>query len=384
MRLGIIVLLIAVSYRPLPARTAGEDLSTNVKLQRFEEAVAEIIAAWNLPGAAVAVVYHDEIVHMRGYGVRMVYSPVPIDEHTVFRIASLSKGFAAVLSGLLVRDGWFDWDDPVKQYLPFFELASPEYTRTVTIGNVLSQSTGLMHHAYTNLIEDGVPYQRILTELKDVPITGEPGVSYGYQNVVFALIGDIIAGTTGTSFEEMLRQRIFEPLHMTESSIGWDALMQEENRAYPHIRRHGEWIPVNDKKAFYSVPPSAGVNASLHDMVIWLRAQMGQASEIIPEDVLQTVQAPRVRSPREHERMQWPELRDTYYGYGWRMYDYAGYTMIYHSGGLQGYMSQLAFIPEEGLGIVVLMNSRRTDEIVPALFDIFLDLDHERGECAWQ
>lgn len=383
MRLKILALLITVFLSPRAAKTAPEDFSLSLKLTRFENAVEDIITSYNLPGAAVGVVYHGDIVLMRGYGVRMVYSPAPVDEHTVFRVASLSKGFSTVLAALLIKEGYFDWNEPVKKYLPSFELSSAEVTRQVTIGNILSQSTGLIPQAYTNLIEDGVPYRRILAELKNIPVTGEPGISYGYQNVMFALIGDIMAATTGKSFEELIARHIFAPLSMTESSLGWDALIKTENRAVPHIRRHGEWIPVNDKRAFYAVAPSAGINASLHDMVIWLRAQMGKMPGIIPGDVLQTVQSPLVHSPREYERMHWSELRNTYYGYGWRIYDYAGYRMIYHSGGLQGYMSQIAFIPEEDLGIVVLMNSRRTDEIVPALFDIFLGLDNE-GVLEWQ
>jgi beta-lactamase class C len=163
---------------------------------------------------------------------------------------------------------------------------------------------------------------------------------------------------------------------MTDASLGWDAYMSETNRASPHTVQHYTWKAIDDKKAYYSVPPSAGVNASISDMAQWLRAQMGGTPDIVSLAILQNIHTPRVRTPGELPRYHWNgRVRNAYYGMGWRIFDYAGHTMITHSGGIEGYLTQLAFIPDLKIGMVVLMNSRKIDFLLPTFFDMYLGID---------
>jgi beta-lactamase class C len=331
---------------------------------------------WKLPGAAITIVKDTDIVFMKGYGMRKVGQPEPIDIHTVFRIASVSKTFASVLTGLLVEEDLLDWKDRIVEHIPDFCLKDTAATRQLTINHLLSHTSGLMPHAYDNLIEAEIPYKTIIQELKNIPVVGTPGNHYGYQNVFYSLIGDIVEKITWIPYEELIAQRLFYPLGMEDASLGWDAYMAETNRASPHISRYYRWIPVHDKKAYYSVLPSAGVNASISDMAQWLRAMMGGRSDVIPSKILQMVHARRIRTPGERRRYHWNgRVSNTYYGMGWRIFDYTGHTMITHSGSVEGYLAQMAFIPDLSIGIVVLMNSRRTDTLVPTFFDMYLDLN---------
>lgn len=348
----------------------------NFVLADFDRVVRHTLEEWDLPGVAVAIVHNDSIVFMKGYGVRRMGQPELIDTHTVFRIASLSKGFASLLTGLLVQENVLHWDDRVIQYLPNFSSKEPDNTQNLTIHHILSHTSGLVPHAFDNLIEANVSYINIIKELKEVSVVDSVGKQYGYQNVVYSLIGDIIESATGKKYEDLIHERLFEPLGMRDASIGWGPLIAEPNRASPHIRRSYQWTPVLDKKAYYSVLPAAGVNASICDMAQWLRAQMGGMSQVIPPEILTTIQTPVIRTRGEMRRYYWNgRLRGAHYGMGWRIFDYAGHTMITHSGGIRGYLAQLAFIPEQDIGIVVLYNSKRIDFLLPTFFDMFLKLD---------
>ena len=350
----------------------------NQVLNNFDKFVQYTLEEWDIPGVAVTVVHQNQIVLLKGYGVRRVGRPEPIDIHTVFRIASVSKGFASALTGLLVQESQLNWEDRVIKYLPNFTLKDSSNTRNLTIKHILSHTSGLMPHAYDNLIEYNVPYHDIIKELKDIPVVAPVGTQYGYQNVIYSLISDIIKAVTGKKYENLVEERLFEPLGMKDASIGWNAWMAEPNRASPHIRRYAKWTPATDKRAYYSVLPSAGINASISDMAQWLRAQMGGMPWVITTETLQKIQTPLIRTRREMRRYYWNgRLRNAHYGLGWRIFDYAGHTMITHSGGIQGYLAQIGFIPEQDIGIVVLYNSRRIDFLLPTFFDMYLNLDEK-------
>ena len=341
-------------------------------LTDFDAFVHRTLNAWNMPGAAITVVRNDTVVFLRSYGVRERGKPDPIDEHTVFRTASVSKGFAAALSGLLVRENLLNWEDPVTDYCRDFRLADSSHTNGITVEHLLSHTTGLMPHAYDDLLEADVPYSRIIAGLPEVPIIGPPGECYGYQNVLFSLIGKILEKATGETFEELLRSRIFDPLGMCDASVGWDAYQASENRVRPHKRRYYRYAPTRDKKAYYAVLPAAGVNASISDMARWLRAMMGGFPDILPPSIIEEITTPRIITRRELRRFHWNgKLTDAHYGLGWRIFHYDGRVVIHHSGGIEGYMSEVSFLPEENIGIAVLFNAMPYDFLSPAFFDLY-------------
>jgi beta-lactamase class C len=376
-RISLHLLILTVPVSSLtPALKTRDEARLNAVLHDFDAFVEIALDAWNLPGMAIAVVENDSIVFLKGYGVRRIDRPDPIDTHTVFRIASVSKTFASTLTGILVEEGVLNWNDRVYEYLPNFSLKDSVNTYRLTIRHILSHTSGLIPHTYDNLIEANRPYRKMVSALKDVPLMGQPGKRYGYQNVVFSLIGDIVESATGKSYETLVYNKLFKPLEMTDASLGWNAYLAKTNRASPHIVQHYTWKAMDDKKAYYSVLPSAGVNASISDMAQWLRAQMGATPDIVSPAILQSIHTPRVRTPGELPRYHWNgHVRNAYYGMGWRIFDYAGHTMITHSGGIEGYLAQLAFIPDLKIGMVVLMNSRKIDFLLPTFFDMYLGID---------
>jgi beta-lactamase class C len=334
------------------------------------------MAASEVPGAAIAIVKNDSILYMKGFGSRKVDESDAVDVNTVFRIASLSKGFASVLAGLLVKDGVLNWDDRITKYLPNFSLKDTASTRNLTIRHILSHTTGLIPHAYDNLLESKARFEDIAWKLREVNIACPVGKCYTYQNVAYSLIGPIILAATGRKYEDVLKQRLLEPLEMHRSSFGKASLMATGNFAHPHIKRRQKWQPTVIRDTYYSAPPAAGINASIHDMAQWLRALVGGMSEIVPPDVVQAVSEPLIATPYEIRRFNWHKrISSGYYGMGWRIFNYAGHELIFHSGGVHGYSSQIAFLPKERIGIVVLQNAWNGSSFVYKFLDMYLNLD---------
>ena len=360
------------------AKTAD---STDVRLKKlveqFDAFVEEALIEGKIPGAAVAIVSQNKIVYLKGYGVRETGRPERIDEDTVFRLASLSKGFAPVLTGLLIEDGVLDWDDKVFEHLADFSLKDSAHTKQVTIRHILSHTSGVQEHAFTTLLDSNVPYEKIIKELDRANIVCEVGEYFSYQNVIYSLIGDILKSATGHDYELLLRLKIFWPLAMNRASLGWNGIKSSANRATPHIRYSRKWKPIKISKTYYSVPPAAGVNASISDMAKWLKALLGGASSIISPDVIQEVTTPLVRTSKMKRYFRsWRNLKKAWYGLGWRVFDYSGTKIVHHGGYVRGYRVEMAFAPEEGIGMVILMNgaSRFANVCVPTFFNLYLGL----------
>ena len=345
-------------------------------IDRYEHFFLTAMEEWNLPGAAVAIIKDDRIIYIKGFGIRRAGTQEKVDIHTVFRLASVSKGFASVLTGLLVADGVLNWDDQVLKYLPDFALKTPRATGSLTIRHVLSHTSGLPSHTFTNLLEDNVPRQEIYQKLKDVSLIAPAGKIYSYQNIIYNLISDIIKSATGKSYEQLVSERIFLPLGMWDASLGKASFLASLDHTMPHIRKKFVWTATDVKDAYYMVPAAAGVNASILDMARWLRAMMGGEPLIISPELLQQVTTPLVKTPQEKRKYRWrDQLKDAHYGLGWRIYDYAGTTIVYHGGWVEGFRAEIGFIPAECVGIVVLLNceSVAANMFLPTFFDLYLN-----------
>jgi beta-lactamase class C len=329
-----------------------------------DQAMADQYAEWfkaeflleNLVGAAFAVVSRDGILSSGSFGYTDTSHKQEVNQDTVFRIASVSKTFAAGLTALLVADGSLAWTDPVNRYVPTFHIKGD--TSKIRIEDLLGQSSGLISHAYDNLIEDGVPTNEIYTRLSDLPYTCSPGSCYSYQNSVFSLIQPVVESISAQSYESLVEQRIFKPLDMQTASVGYEPFLANSNRAMPHVKGKSRWLTVQVLPNYYRVAPAAGVNASITDMAKWLRAQLVAEPLMLSPDAQQALIAPRVRTPRELQRREWNKLlTDAHYGLGWRVYQLGEQRIAYHSGWVSGYRADIAYSLSEGIGITVLLNA---------------------------
>src|SRR5882672_1694904 len=323
-------------------------------LREFEGFIKTVLANHQAPGAAVAIVKDTSIIFLKGYGLRDTKKTDSIDTRTVFRLGSVSKSVTATLVAVLVNEGVLHWDDPVIKYLPNFHLKSEEATQKLTLRHLLSHTIGLPYHAYTIMVEDHASFDTLKDHLKDLDLVGKPGELYSYQNVGFSLIGSVIEKATGKKLEEVFIEKIFLPLGMNDASASFEKIMMSNNVAIPHYFTK----PTMISSAYYSVAPAGGVNGSIQDMALWLKALMGNQPKVLPKENINEIFEPQVRAiARNHYFGQWKRVRKSYYGLGWRVITFNNDTIEYHGGYVNNYRCEVAINLKKKIAIALLVNS---------------------------
>jgi beta-lactamase class C len=357
------------------ARTPGDAAAS---ARDFNALLDQVEASGQLSGMAVAIVKDDTVLLQRGLGYADASTGAPVTADTVFRLASLSKAFASALAAMLVNEGVFNWETHVADVVPSFELMDANASNKLTVRDILSQRVGLPHNTYDRLLEADQPYALLVDKLKEVPLACDVGECYGYQNITYSLIGDVIYALTGDFFYHQVEKRVFHPLGMLTASYGKESLESSKSWARPHMRIRNGWAPFEIRDSYYHVAPAAGVNASIKDMTQWLIAQMGGRPDVLSPAVLESLHAPQIDTPIEGRVAAWRRARvsDSHYALGWRVFDYAGETLIFHAGAVKGYRSMIAFFPKSRFGAVFLWNceSALPSGLLPMLLDRYLGL----------
>ncbi|HRK52560.1 MAG TPA: serine hydrolase domain-containing protein [Cyclobacteriaceae bacterium] len=343
-------------------------------LSDYEDYINGSLKLTGVPGAAIAIVHDSTIIYLKGFGVRNINTQEPVDAHTVFRLASVSKPVTSVLIGTMMEDGILNWDDPIVKYLPNFELDSATFTNQLTIRHVLSHTTGLPYHTYTNLIEEGTPHDELIAELKNVKLIGEPGKIYSYQNVAYSLLGDVVQSATGHSFETEIKARLFGPLHMANASVNYEELLNNSNYAQPHLLRGRHWKTIPVSPTYYNTAPAGGINASITDMAKLMVALMGNKEDVVTQKTIDQLFNQEVRATAKNRNFnRWSRIKRSYYGLGWRVLTFKNDTLAYHGGYVNGYRSEIAVHPTKKIAICVLANgpSGFSDHAIPAFFNTY-------------
>lgn len=372
--------------QPMPWRAAlpadqVQALPADFNITAIESLAEQLTYGNRVPGMAMAIVQNGRVLSARGYGVTDISNPQPVDAHTVFRLASLSKAFAGTMAGLLVNDGTLRWDSKVTDYVPGFRLATQEATNELTVADVLSHRVGLSYNAYDRDVEANADYYTLTRKLASAPLKCAPGDCYAYQNVAFSLVGDVVFAASGNFYEQAVEKRILKPLGMNDASLGLAGIQASSRWARPHVRSRNGWVSLTPKPTYYRVAPAAGVNASASDMAQWLLAQTGHRPDVLPAPLLATLHAPLVSTPGEM-RSGWRHQRLDSAGYalGWRVFDYAGHPVVFHAGAVQGYRGLVALLPERDLGIAILWNgeSNLPSGMMPTILDRAINLPTQR------
>lgn len=358
---GILTGILVLSLTPLwaaPPRNLEDALS------KLDTQIQNIVQKKQIPGCAVAVVYQNKIVFMHAYGVRTLGTQERIDLNTVFQLGSVSKPIAATLASILEHKGLLHFEDPVYQHLPNFALKTKQAPHMFKIKHILSHSTGVSRGGFNNLIESHMPYDHILEALQKAPVRTAIGKRYDYHNAMYSLISEITRKATRLPFKDALHANLLEPLNMTMTSATFGGLLRTANRASPHTRGYGgRLIPSPTySQGYYTVAPAGGINSSIRDMAIFLKAQLGGHPEVLNPKMLARMHAPQISTPSSISPCEGsPQLiKNPSYALGWRVVDFDHHKLIFHGGWVKGFTNFIAFMPEEQIGIVVLHNSEAT------------------------
>ena len=370
---ALIPLCLALLFS-VQVHAADSVTGTDDRLREFEDYVSKNIIPY-VPGAALAIVADGKVELLKSYGVRKAGSADPVTTNTIFRLASVSKSFASTATGLLVRDKLLEWDTRVNARLEHLAFKNPRYGDQITVRNLLSHTTGLVQHAYTDLLEENVPYNDLIGRLKDVNFVCPPGKCYSYQNVIFSLSGDVIRSVSGKTYEEFVKDNLFQPLGMRTASFGLESFNAAPDHATPHIWRNQKWLPIKVQENYYHVAPAAGINASIRDMQQWLLAQLGQRPDVLPSAILDDLQSPAIRTtPYQAHYKKRKDLKGVAYGLGWRIFDYGkNRNFVHHAGYVRGTVSEIVFNRDMQLGLVFLTNSEipNAQELIFKFLDIY-------------
>ncbi|TMM57138.1 beta-lactamase family protein [Maribacter algarum] len=337
------------------------------------------IQAGDIVGAGVSIVQGDSILISDGFGKRNVNAKAKVDGETVFRLGSLSKGFASVLAADLKAEGKISWNDKITDYIPEFQFGDRANTDKIKLAHILSHTSGTPYHSFTNLVEAGLSMEAIATRFDEVKPISKPGHQYSYQNAMFSLSQEVMRKATGKDTKTLLQDRFFRPLGMSTVSMSHKDLTETENVAIPHSKRRSGWrtLPLRDR--YYNAVAAGGINASSLDMAKWMRFLLGHNPEVMKEEALQEVFNPFIAVNNHRKYYQrWPGHLQSSYGYGWRIHQFQEteaseeYTIWHHGGSVNNYRNEIAVYPESDLGICVLLNgnSKIARTVIPDLHEI--------------
>lgn len=324
----------------------------------LEKNIAQIMKANKVPGVAVAIVSRDKVLYLKTFGVKKVGSTDKITPNTLFQIGSLSKPVHATLLGVLQAQGKLSLQDPVSRFVPNFKVRNTR--EQVKIFHLMSHSTGVPNYGFNERIEAFAPRETIIDRLQKVPVVAQPGQKFAYNNAMFGLVGDVVSKAAGKPLDKVIKQELFTPLGMNRASVGYQPMMQNPDKAYPHVPNgRGQYVLVPKySKSYYAFPAAGGVNASVKDMIPFLQLYLGKPSPIISKSGLDKLTTPVVKNP--NAVLAWQAVKgritNSSYGLGWHSMNYSNKKVIYHSGHLKGFRNFMGYVKDD-VGIIVLTNA---------------------------
>lgn len=352
---------------------AGYAFAQPTPLAGFDEYAEKARVDWEVPGMAIAVVKDDKIVFAKGYGVRKVGESTPVDEKTLFAIGSSSKAFTAAAIAILVDEGKLKWDDRVSKYLPDFETFDPYVTRELTIRDLLTHRSGLergdqLWYGTENSREE------ILRRTRFIKPTWSLRSNFGYQNLMYLAAGQVVEKVTGKTWDQFVAERIFAPLGMNASSTSITAFKNGDNVSTPHSKIDDKIVAIPWRK-IDNIGPAGSINSSVTDVAQWIRLQLGQGT-FDGKKVFGPAVAKEMHTPQTVIRLEggqaltYPEAHFLNYGIGWFLSDYKGRKVVEHGGAIDGMRAEVALVPEEKLGVVVLTNLGGSVVSMPLLYRV--------------
>ncbi|HMJ71038.1 MAG TPA: serine hydrolase domain-containing protein [Cyclobacteriaceae bacterium] len=365
---------VPVGAKIAPAITLSENPYWNQLLGEYDSYVRSAVGNGQAPGAAVAIVKDSSILFLKGFGLSDAKNQDSVGVFSVFRLGSVSKSLASVLTAVLVQDSILNWDDKVIKYIPDFELKTKEATEQITLRHLLSHTSGLPYHAFTYAIDHGETLDPLIYHLRDLTLTSPPGKTYSYQNVAYSVIGKVIESATGKPYEVVMAEKVFKPLRMSEASLTFDAMIANNDKALPHVHTLRGWKPTAISETYYNVGPAGGVNASISDMARWLKALTSNQNQLLRTSVRDEMFKPVVRATARNRYFRtWKKSSGSFYSLGWRVLTFRADTLNYHGGYVNGYRSEIAVKGDEGIGICVLVNStgQLADRAIPEFFILY-------------
>jgi CubicO group peptidase (beta-lactamase class C family) len=325
-------------------------------LDGLDAFAAAELAAWKVPGAALAVVKDGQVVWAKGYGVRDRARGLPVTPRTLFAIASVTKSFTVAALAALVTQGRLDWDRPVREYLPDFRLYDERAERHLTARDMVTHRSGLPRH---DAAWYGSPASRrqLYERLRYLEPSRDLREGYQYNNLMFMAAGYLAGQLAGGTWEDSVRALVFGPLGMSRSNFSPAESQKSDDFARPYERDDRDEVVDSTFRDFFEMGPAGTVNSSVEEMARYVIMHLGEGRfegrQVVGEADVAEMQAPQMVMPTP---LRWPELGHTAYGMGLFVTTYRGHKLVHHGGNIDGFSALLSFMPQDEMGVVVLTN----------------------------
>jgi len=354
-RILFIVLVFSISVGHAQVLSSAQiDSLVNLTLKTFD-----------VPGIAVAVVKDGKVIHAKGYGVRSLKTNLPVDENTLFGIASNSKAFTSAALGMMVDEGKLKWDDKVIDYIPEFRMYDPYVTNAFTIRDLLTHRSGLgLGAGDLMFFPDGNKFtkEEMIKNIRYLKQVSGFRTQYDYDNNMYIVAGEVLARVAGMSWEDFIEKKIMEPIGFTTSKASWSRVKNNPNIIDAHVPFNGKVQAIAHDWS-ENANAAGGIMSNLTDLSKWVILQMnngkygeGLTKKLFSEEVHDDMWAAQtvigVGGPGTYN------THFAAYGLGWFLNDTKGYKQVSHTGGLLGTVTQVTLLPELKLGIIVLTNQQ--------------------------
>ncbi len=341
----------------------GQEVDVAKKLQGFDAYMEQTLKDWNTPGVGVGIVVNDKLVFAKGYGYRDYEKKLPFTPKTMQPIASNSKLFTAVAAGMLVEEGKLTWDKPIRESVPNIQFYNDQLNSNVTLRDMLSHRTGVTRH---DLIWFKSPFTRkeLFERLKYLEPQEPLRTTFLYNNLMFAAVGQIIELKSGKKWEDFVRERIFTPLDMSATNYTIADMLKQPDYGVPFREKRDSFelykIPYYEDTE--GVAPAGAVISNIDELSHWLGALMNEGKyngkQVLPASVVKATLQPAIGLPNTAgEALGYWEILNPAYGMGRQTASYRGKLLTFHGGDLPGFHSQVSFMPNDKIGVIVLVIS---------------------------
>jgi len=343
----------------LVGSAVAQSMDVTQRLDAFDAYMAKTLKDWNAPGVGVGIVVNDQLVFVKGYGFRDYEKKLPFTPATMSPIASNTKLFTAIAAGMLVREGKLTWDKPVRDSVPSIRFFNDQLNNTVTLRDMLSHRTGITRHD-TIWFKSDFTRKQLFEKLVYLEPQEPIRQTFLYNNLMFAAVGYLIELQSGRTWEQFVKERIFDPLQMNSSSYSIADMLKrpEFGVGFTEKRDSFELYRIPYYEDIAGVAPCGAIVSNIEDLSHWLIALMNDGKyagkQVLPADVLkETLQPAMALSNTALETRGWSEILNAAYGMGRQTASYRGHFLTFHGGDLPGFHTQVSFMPQDHIGVIV-------------------------------
>jgi CubicO group peptidase (beta-lactamase class C family) len=370
-----VFLMVAFGLPPLAAGSGEKtDMDVDKVRARLDELLPRCREVFEVPGMVVGLLKDGKVIYSKALGVRRLGSDRQMTTRSLFHMASVSKPFVATAVMQLVEKGKIKPGGKLVEYLPYFRLEDERY-KDITIGQMLNHTSGLpdvRDYEWDKPQYDDGAAERYIRSLVKEKMIAAPAERFRYSNMAFDILADVIARASGMTFEQYMKENIFKPLAMKDSTFLKKEVPDElANNAHVLTDRIAFKIGVSEVYPYNRAhAPSSTLHSNVEDMMRWGMANLNHGE----------LAGKRILKPQTHARL-WqptvPAFGDTFVGISWFLGNYKGEKVVAHGGGDVGFRTYFLMVPERKLAVVTMGNSDSYDS--QAVVNVVLDvvLGHE-------